>query len=202
MLPAFIKRELGSPEQTRIEAHLESCEDCRTELLLLKLMAEDAVPDPGGEFWTALPERVARAVQEQRPDRKPFLLSRWADRFLLPRWAWTAAAVGVVLLVSWFTINPSVRQEGHSPASSAEENYEWEQDPALSQTSSNLFELSPSELDTVESWAGRELSTIALEAESIMLSRPEEDISEELAELEAAEIERLSALLSEYEEEG
>jgi predicted anti-sigma-YlaC factor YlaD len=200
LFPAYLERTLDETDRERIETHLASCEDCRTELALLQTMSEEPVPDPGEAFWTALPNNVYRAMQDQRSKKKMFDLSWIADRLVLPRWTWTAAAAAIVLLVSWFVINPLHRQ-GNDHVFGDEYDYSYGSihDPNLTHPAMNMSDLSAAQLDSVDTGVGQELSTMAFEAESVMLA--DSDPSEELAELDHHEIERLSDLLNEYEEE-
>ena len=74
-------------------------------------------------------------------------------------------------------------------------------DPVLTHPSTNMSDLSDTQLATVDNWAGRELTAMAFEAESIMPSADKEEY-EELAELNGHEIEKLSTMLKDYYEEG
>ena len=96
LLPAYREQGLDPQEIDRVRMHLESCGDCCAELSLLGLLAEESAPDPGEAFWLAMPERVHRAVREEKEKKRRFGLSLILDRFILPRWVWTAAAAGVV----------------------------------------------------------------------------------------------------------
>lgn len=202
MLPVYQVEELEPQETKRVEAHLKSCADCRNELALLQIMAEEGVPDPGEAFWASLPGKVDREIDASRSKKKFFDLSRIADRLVLPRWAWAATAAAVVLLVSWLIITPLRTQDDDLYAWREAYDYGYGSmyDPALTQPSANMSDLSGTELDSVDAWAARELSTIASEAQSIMVNQVESDPFEEFADLAADEIEQLSILLNEYEE--
>jgi len=84
-LPAYREQALDRTENLLIESHLASCDECRTELSLLRLMAEETVPDPGEAFWAAMPDRIYQAVQNSQPKEKSFNLSWLVDRITLPR---------------------------------------------------------------------------------------------------------------------
>ena len=102
LLPAYGAQTLDRTEKLMIESHLKSCDDCRIEVSLLRIMADDAAPDPGEAFWAAMPDHVYQAVQKNdRRERKAFDLSRVLDWMTLPRWTWAAATVGTVLIISW-----------------------------------------------------------------------------------------------------
>src|SRR5208337_1442532 len=97
LLPAYRDEAFERQEKLRIDQHLESCADCRRELSLLRLLSEDNVPDPGEAFWSTMPTRVHRAVQEEQMQKQPSDFARFWG--LLNRHHLTAAAatMGVVL---------------------------------------------------------------------------------------------------------
>ena len=51
LLPAYLEKALEPVSRIRVERHLASCEDCRAELALLSLIADDPVPAPDEVFW-------------------------------------------------------------------------------------------------------------------------------------------------------
>ena len=199
LLPAYVEGTLEQPEKLRIEGHLGSCKDCRAETALLRLMVGEIVPDPGETFWATMPDRVYRAVQEQRSARKTFDLDRLRDWLTLPRWAWAAAAIGMVLVISWAILLPV--KTGQEPFLSEDDEFADEVMVADSMGALNLAELGNDELASVDGWAGKELASIALEAEPV-INNHDSDISEELAELNLQEIERLSKMIDQLKEEG
>jgi hypothetical protein len=168
------------------------------------MMADEPVPDPGEAFWAEMPGRVYRAVQ-QKEKGSPWLdLHELLHRLVLPRWAWAAAAVGIVLTVSLLVMHPSQRETA-APALPGEE-YASEDashnDPVLRHTSVTIAELTSPELDAVDAWAATELSSLALEAGANAANIFDTDPNEELAELDAHEADRLSTMLKEMDEEG
>jgi anti-sigma factor RsiW len=90
LLPAYLNQALDQAENLMIKSHLASCDECRTELSLLRLMAEEPVPDPGEAFWAAMPDRVYQAVRKRQTNKKTFDLAWFLDRMALPRWIWAA----------------------------------------------------------------------------------------------------------------
>ncbi len=200
LLPAFVEQGLGHADTLRVEGHLGFCEDCRTELSLLRMMAEERVPDPGKVFWATMPDRVYRAVQEQKSRRKPFDLARLADRLTLPRWAWAAATVGIVFMISWFII----QSPRHYPDVSGPPGYDLPDENMIADNTGTLHlsEFDQDELNIVDDWAGRELASIAHEAEFLMANNHDTDMYEELAELNAQEVKRLSEIIIHYKQEG
>ena len=190
LLPAYREQALGRTENLMIENHLASCEDCRIELSHLRMMAEEAVPDPGEAFWEAMPDRVYQAVQKQKAERKTFDLAGLLDWMALPRWTWTAASVTIVLLLSWLVIRPV--QKG--PEMAPTQNIEFVEEIIPSE-SMNINELDNKELGTIERWAGAELASIAGESEQVLGNSQDNDVYEELVELNAQQAERLMKLI-------
>jgi anti-sigma factor RsiW len=197
LLPIHLEQGLDGPERVRVEAHLNRCEDCRTELSLLRITAESTVPDPGAAFWSAMPDRVYRAVQRNKAKKWPFDVTWLVDRLSLPRWVFGAAAVGTVLIVSWLAVHSL--QHGHEMRGS--QGYDVYNEPVVADEVP-INELDDDQLDTVAAWAGTELASFAREASPVMASISETDIAEELAELNTREAERLSAMLDQWKEEG
>ncbi len=197
LLPAYREQKLDPREQGLVENHLQSCRDCRTELSVLRLMAEEAVPDPGEAFWAAMPGRVFRAVQEQKTRKKSFGLARLLDRTILPRWGWAAATVGTVLIISLFMSRPV--QKGPEPAQP--QGYEFTGETEV-RGSVSLAELDTDELSAIDTWAGGELASIAYETEQVDGNNRDIDIYEELGDLNASEVEQLSETLGQISREG
>jgi anti-sigma factor RsiW len=197
LLPAYMEQALDQAEKLRVVSHLASCDDCRTELSLLRMMSEETVPDPGEAFWAAMPERVSQAVQKRLTKKKTFDLSRLLDRMTFPRWTWAAATVGTVLLISWFVITP-VQKNTELPQSEADEFSD-----ELSATGSvSVADLDHDEVSTIDTWAGSELASIGQEAEPVLVSGRDINIYEEFEDLNAREVERLSKMLEQIRREG
>jgi len=205
LLPAYQMQVLDHAEEDRIRKHLEKCEDCRTELSLLRMMSEEPMPDPGEAFWASMPGRVYREVEESRNAKKnTFDLSWLWDRFIHLRWTWAAAAVGVVLVISWFAFRSP--QKALEPSLSQSNEFADEimiaTSPDTESDAIHLSELDRQDLDMVDNWAGREFTSIAQDVDPAVVLPPEAEISEEFADLNAGEMDRLSTMLSREEEEG
>lgn len=159
------------------------------------MLSEEAVADPGEAFWAAMPGRVFHSVQEQKA--KKWFVNLWLKEQLAPpRWIFAAATVCAIVVLSFF-IARGLRQ-GPDAASSNDELSE----EVLANASVHVADLNQNELDRVDDWAGAELTSIAREAEPVVLSgRSSTDIYEDLAELNAAEIDRLSKTIDEQEHE-
>lgn len=202
LLPAYGEQALDQPAMDRVRVHLESCGDCREDLALLGLLAADPVPDPGEAFWKAMPVRVHRAVRRETERKGRSGLSRIRDRFILPRWAWTAAAAGVVLLVSWIAFLAPQRSPERPPSP----GYEIAEDIMPSDPSAadpaQVGELDRDELDTAAVWAGNELASISREMDRVTVNGADTDLYEELRQLNAAEVDRLSTMIEQWKQEG
>lgn len=202
LLPAYLEQGLDRAEAIRAEAHLKTCEDCRAELVLLRTMVDETVPDPGKAFWAEMPARIYREVQKQKsPERK----RRWpslsgiVDRMMLPRWAWAAAAIGVILAISWLSFYPAQDREVAKTAVSSGDETSYEDilpvDPV------DVAGLDPSELARLGAWVNSGLAAIGDETQGVALNSAEKDIDEELAELNSKEINKLSTMLEKWKPE-
>lgn len=197
LLPAYIEQGLDQADALRVGNHLASCDDCRSELSLLSMMTEETVPDPGEAFWAAMPDRVSRAVQKHQTKKKIFDLSWLLDRMDFPRWTWAAATVGTVLIISWFLVMPLQNKMG-MPQSQV---YELA-DATMTDDSVSIAELDQDELSTIDTWAGSELASIALEARQVLGNGENTDLYETLDDLRATEAEQLLIMLDQRRQEG
>jgi hypothetical protein len=198
MLPAYLEQGLDEEWTSRVEKHLETCAECRTEIKLLRMMAAEPVPDPGEAFWAAMPVRIYRDVQKMKVKQRRFEVSRLWDGLLLPRWIWGIATAGIVLVISLLIITPSPKEVSKITPSGDESDYE----ESTIMDTPGLTELSQTELENVSVWADSELSSLSSEIVDVLTSAPERDIHEELSELNHQEIERLSKKLEEWEQEA
>lgn len=198
LLPAYIEQGLDQAAAKSIEDHLGICADCRAEAGLLRRLAEEAVPDPGPAFWASLPDRVYRQVREEqrRSVSKGFDLARFLDRLTLPRWAFAAASLCVVLVLSWFFI----RQVPRNKDAVLSQGYELSE-PVISFGSVNMTELGQDEITVIDSWTAEEITSIAHEVAQYDANGHTTDLAEELAELNQHEIERLSTMIGQLPEE-
>jgi len=197
LLPAYLDQAHDQAENLMIKSHLASCDECRTELSLLRLMAEEPVPDPGEAFWAAMPDRVYQAVQKRQTNKKTFDLAWFLDRMALPRWIWAASTVGIVLIVSWLIVTP-LQKRTEMPQSQGNEFA----DEAVATWSVSVADLDHDELSTIDSWAGSELASMAQEAELVLANGRDADIYEAFEDLNAGEIERISKMLEQIRREG
>ncbi len=202
LLPAYAGEELGPADITRVEGHLRACADCAREAAILRMMSDEPVPDPGDAFWTAMPERIYRAVQRERAIKPRHRVFDLLHSMTFPRWAGAAAAVGIILIVALLLMH-SLRQQTPGPLTAGDE-YSLDdasnRDPVLRHTSTTIAELTPSEVDAVDAWASTELTSIAREADANAANMFDTDLSEDLAELDSHEVDRFSTLLNDLEE--
>jgi len=197
LLPIYREQALDQTENLMIENHLASCEDCRNELSLLRMMTEEAVPDPGDTFWHAMPGRVYQAVQKRKAERRTFGLAWLVDRITLPRRVWASAIVGTVLLISWLIIRP-MQKVPEMPSVQGSEFAE-EIVPA---EQVNVAELDRDELATIDTWAGTELASIVHETEQVLGNSQDSDMYEELPELNKREAAQLMKMIDQRMKEG
>ena len=197
LLPVYREQALGQTENLMVENHLASCEDCRIELSLLRMITEEVVPDPGETFWAAMPGRAYQAVQRRKAERRTFGLSWLVDRMTLPRRAWASAIVGTVLLISWLIIRP-LQKEPEMPQLQGSEFAE----EIIPAELVNVAELDHDELATIDTWAGAELASIAHETEHVLGNGQDSDVYEELPELNKREAEQLMQKIDQRMKEG
>ena len=197
LLPAYREQTLDQTEILMIENHLASCEDCRNELSLLRLMTEETVPDPGETFWSAMPGRVYQSVQTRKAERRTFGLAWLVDRMTLPRRTWVTAIVGTVLLISWFIIRPVQKEPKMPPLQGSEFTEE-----IMPAEQVNVGELDRDELATIDTWAGTELAVIAHETEQFLGNGQDSDVFEEIPELNKREAEQLMQKIDQRMKEG
>ncbi len=201
LLPLYAEEALDGAGKKEIEVHLAVCADCRSELALLRALAAEPVPDPGQAFWNSMPGRVMRAVQEQQTKGNGLNLSWLQFPIHLPRWTLGTTALAAVLLAAWWVVSPF--RHGESPVFQEvyDLGYASLHDPVLTHPSTNMTDLSDPQLESVNSWAGRELKAIASEEES-MIPVTDREVYDELADMNGPEIDKLSTMLNDYSEEG
>jgi hypothetical protein len=197
LLPGYREQALDQTEILMIENHLASCEDCRSELSLLRMMTEESVPDPGETFWAAMPGRVYQAVQRRKAETRTFGLAWLVDHMTLPRRAWASAIVGTVLLISWLIIRPVQKEPEMPPLQGSE----FAEDIIPSELV-NVAELDHDELATIDTWAGAELASIVHETEQVLGNGQDSEVYEELPELNKPEAEQLIQKIDQRMKEG
>jgi anti-sigma factor RsiW len=202
LLPAYLEQGLDRAEVIRTEAHLKACEDCRAELVLLRAMVDETVPDPGRAFWAEMPVRIYRQVQKQKAlehERRWPGLSGIVERMILPRRAWVAAAIGVILAISWLSFYSVRDREVAKTAVSSGDEASYED--ILSVDPVDVAGLDPSELENLARWVNSGIAAIGDETRSVAANSTETGVDEELAELNSKEIKKLSTMLEKWRPE-
>lgn len=191
ILPAYRDEALDKEEQLQVEQHLHSCADCRRELALLRLMSEDSVPDPGAAFWSTMPARIFRAVQDKQNKKQLFDFVRFRGLLVRYRLTAVAATVGIVVILAWFTVLPPSKV----PEVSLSERYEFA-DEIMATDTEPAGNLDSEELEIVGNWANTQLASLSEEVASMPVNVINDaDIPDQIAELDAAQIERLSSMI-------
>jgi len=200
-LPAFLAQELDPENHQKIERHIASCADCSQELLLLRALAEDAVPDPGEEFWVVMPDRIYRTVQQQKTPKKSFDFSWFTGFITMPRWVFTTAATGIVLVVSALAVtsmNTPLRERGSSSPQEYLLSGGIAGDDFLT-----IADITTEQADAVNTWAANQLVSIGEEMAPVIATSTDAEISDEIADLNINETERFSDdILKHWKEEG
>lgn len=197
LFPAHLEQKLDQAARRSVEQHLASCDDCRTELEILRMLAADAVPDPGEAFWAALPGRIYRDVQKQQRERSWGL--PWAlDQFLRPRWVVSAVVVLLVVSLAWFLTPPAPLKMADTGSPDSVASY----DDMLDLGPIELAELGDPELQSLDAWASGELAAMMGEATDLFTNGQDLSLDDKIAELNTKELEQLSNKLDEYAEEG
>jgi len=94
LMPWLISGRLEPDEQARVEAHLETCEECARELAAERALAGAVadLPIATGVSWSAMRDRLDAAARVS--DVRPYSLAR---RFTAPRIAAFVAAQAALL---------------------------------------------------------------------------------------------------------
>jgi anti-sigma factor RsiW len=203
LLPLYLEQALEQSEREKVEKHLESCADCRTELGLLRNMMEEPVPDPGEAFWTRMPSSIYQAVQEQQSRPLRSGLSGLWQNLSVPSWAWAAAGVMVVAVLSWMLVRPAHKDVSVAVLPANEAPYEYEEVLASESTEGlDVASLTGDEVESMGAWAEKELAAMTAGAGEVMANGSDADMYEELAELDGKALERLSTMIDRLRREG
>jgi anti-sigma factor RsiW len=193
MLPDHLKGTLLREDRARIEQHLGSCPDCSAELEVLRLMASEAVPDPGDEFWAALPDQVYRAVQRQDRPEDVSWFSELLGGARRAGWGWATAMAAVLVLLSWVALRPLPHQ---APGSDAKRGALPGVD--IIGEALNDGDVSQADLERLSAWAHQELLSLqsgfpesSERANGTLLPGLGVDLDEELASLSEEQLDTL-----------
>lgn len=199
LLPAYLEKGLGHAEKLRVDQHIASCEDCRAELSLLRMMANEPVPDPGEAFWTAMPGRIYRDVRRQEQKSiKHWGLSIFTGRLPAPGWAWATAAISIVAVLSWFMVRPASVDIARTIAP---HNNEAPFEDIIPVETVDVAELSSSEIEAATQWAQNEFAPIQETISKDASENTERDFSEDLTQLSPRELDRLYEMLKKKEQD-
>jgi len=199
LLPAHLERSLDRESQAGVERHVAVCEDCRTELALLRMMYEEPVPDPGEAFWAAMPGRIFRAVEAQKQQKASQWLPFGWGRFIIPRWAWAAtASVLLVAAVVLLLDRPVTQDIARTELSENGSSY----GSLLPAEPVDMAELTDIEIDSVDLWATEELALLRDDAGDTFRADTDISLDDRLSELDSQELEQLTRMLDTQDEEG
>jgi hypothetical protein len=198
MLPAHLERSLDQESLAGVERHVAVCEDCRTELALLRLMSEETVPDPGEAFWAAMPGRIFREVQAHNQRKASPWLPFGRGMLIIPRRAWAAAAVLLVAAGMLLLDRPVPLDIARNTLPENGSSY----GDLLPVEGIDTAELTDSELDSVDLWATEELALLRDEVIDLFRTSSDISIDDRLAELDSLELDQLSRMLDTQDEEG
>jgi len=197
LLPAYLEQRLPETEQKQVSLHIAACPDCSRELMVLRALADEQVPDPGEAFWAALPDKVHREVRLQQERKQARGLPGLLGRFRAPRWAWAAATAVLLAVVAWQFLRPVPLQLAGKQLPDAGGLYV----DVLASDQVRIAELSSAELDSLDAWASTELAPLQEGVVDMFMNAPDGAIEERLAEMNAQELERLSSMLDAEDEE-
>jgi len=193
LLPAYREKTLDPDGNIRVEQHLASCEDCRTELALLRTIADEPVPAPDDAFWAEMPDRIYREIQRhEQPGKKRFALSDIPAWLFAPRLAWATAAVIAIAAVSWFMVRSATVDVAQTDAPL--EDFSAEQ--------VNLAELSSEEFAAATQWAQNKFAPIEEAISSDSQEHTSRDLSEDLSGLTDRELDRVYEMLKKKEQDA
>jgi hypothetical protein len=196
LLPEYLAKTLDPGNVTRVEQHLASCEDCRMEAGLLRVIADDPVPDPGDAFWAGMPDRIYRELPVGSRRKKRFALPDISNWMFMPRLAWASALLLFIAAVSWFMVRSAqvdiARTTQPAAGTALEENAA---EPL------NLAELSSTELDAATQWAQNKLAPLEEAITNDTREQPSRDLSEELSELTGPELDQVYEMLKKKEQD-
>jgi anti-sigma factor RsiW len=198
LLPAYLQKTLDPADNIRVEQHLAFCEDCRAEVALLRVIAEEPVPDPGEAFWAGMPDRIYREIQAGKQQKKKrFALSDFPGWMFMPHLAWATAAVIVIAVVSWFMVRSAPMDVARTTQPATGTAME---DSAAEPV--NLAELSSAEFDAATQWAQNEFAPIEQAITNDTQEHTSRDLSEELSELSSGELDRVYEMLKKKEQDA
>jgi len=198
LLPAHLEQSLDQESRVGVERHLEVCEDCRTELALLRMMSEEPVPDPGEAFWAAMPGRIFREVEAQKKQKASPWLPFGRGTLIFPRWAWAGASVFLVAAVILLLDRPVPLDIARTALPETGSSY----GDLIPAEPIDMAELTDIEIDSVDLWATEELALLRDDASDMFGTSTDISLDDRLSELDSQELDQLSRMLDTQDEEG
>lgn len=198
LLPEYLEKSLDPARSISVEQHLAACADCRAELALLSALADDPVPMQDEAFWVEMPDRIYREIQiNKQQGKKRFALSDLTGWMFMPRLAWATAAVIVIAAVSWFMVRSAPMDLARATRPATETTME----DSIAEPV-NLAELSSREFDAAAQWAQNEFVPIEQAITNDSPERTTRDLSEDISELSARELDRVYEMLKKKEQDA
>lgn len=199
MIPAYLGGELGGEGRLLVEEHLGSCADCREEAGLLKSLIEVEVPDPGEDFWAAMPGRIYREVRKaEETGIVRGGLRGLLERLSVPGWEWAvlggAAAAALVLVVLLWS---GTGQRHGDVVADDLYSFEYQGGAYVTAYSLEAEGLGSDEAEALSSWASAGLQTAFDGKSEALAEEPGGNVYGELQQMESHELERLSRVLDE-----
>ncbi len=195
LLPSYVEGSLGEDDRNRVELHIGRCDDCTEEIGILRLLAGEPVPDPGGAFWSSLADRVHRQTQGRQDVPRPHGLLTALFR---SSWVRGTFATAAVLIVSWMLFRPAGKDAGETTVIAERLHVE-----DLYDTTENMADLEIAENAGLASWMARESLPLQNAVERLSaagnLDRP---LDEYLSGLDRKELTDVATALSRQEEAG
>jgi len=90
LLPEYLQGLLDTEEVRRVKDHLNSCQDCASQIQVLRQLRDEVIPEPPPWFFPSLPGKVTAQVEAHRRRR---------SRVLIPVWAGGLAAAAMFVLM-------------------------------------------------------------------------------------------------------
>ncbi|UCF30697.1 MAG: zf-HC2 domain-containing protein [bacterium] len=105
-LVEFAAGTLDEDQSGRVRIHLETCGECSGDYGIIRNLASIEVPDPGEDFWNALPGRVITEVKSAPRRFGKSLTPTFGPMWRPAGWAWrgglaAAGLAALLILVLW-----------------------------------------------------------------------------------------------------
>lgn len=199
LLPFYLEQAIEQPDRERVDRHLETCADCRSELALLWAMAGDTVPDPGETFWNQMPSSIYHQVKEREVLPRPRFTRFLQNLFFRPRLAWAAAAAVLLAALAWLLMVRGMQNGKTVIVTDADETIYEQVYPA---EPVDVASLGDEELKKADVWADQAMAEMGNEAGAVLANENDGELYDEIADLDKASLDRLSTILDAMKKEG